>query len=89
MWDDSSDTRVRASLSACTHVMSRDVGVDLLGMCRVEDLRKFLLEQRKECAHRLLKRIFVQDEDGDEGDLIQSKFWFSFAKRKFMNMSMV
>lgn len=46
-----------------------------------ETLRQYIMQMRQELAQRLLARVY-----GDEN--APSKFWLSFTKRKFMNVSL-
>ena len=45
-----------------------------------DNFRKFFGQLREECGNRVLSRIY--DKDGNP-----SKWWFQFAKRKFMNIN--
>jgi actin related protein 2/3 complex subunit 3 len=51
-----------------------------------EMLRQYLMQVRQELAARLLARVF---EDGTGAQTEKpSKWWLSFAKRKFMGKSL-
>eukprot|EP01086_Lenisia_limosa_P003869 TRINITY_DN18614_c0_g1_i2.p1 TRINITY_DN18614_c0_g1~~TRINITY_DN18614_c0_g1_i2.p1 ORF type:complete len:104 (+),score=38.37 TRINITY_DN18614_c0_g1_i2:292-603(+) len=46
-----------------------------------DSFRQYFTEARKECANRFCEVAFL--EDGS-----QSKYWFCFSKKKFMNMTL-
>lgn len=47
-----------------------------------DELRSYMLQMRQECASRLLKLVWPQNDNQP------LKWWICFAKRKFINISL-
>lgn len=82
-------TRILNNLALDNFALPGDIGFPLNSMYQAptnkndaELLRSYLLQFRQELADRLLKRVYLAN------DQVPDKFWLAFTRRRFMNKSL-
>lgn len=82
-------TRILSNLALDNFALPGDIGFPLNSMYQApankndaELLRSYLLQFRQELADRLLKKLYLAN------DQVPDKYWLAFTRRRFMNKSL-